>query len=191
MSDSNYYQNQDPKYMEIGYNMTAIDRVQPGKIPFNIPVLTPQMNNSTMQDTKIIQRDKSNIQNESSGLVDVSDLEVSNYIYIEVPRELVAQPSGEYYIKGWVDFDGWQNYDSTINDIYIHGIDSDLAGVSAGSGYDRGGYQTFDGHENIDGVVELVPTESYRYIPAGSKWAIGFIGGDVNMPFIVCKLPDD
>lgn len=180
MSDSSFYQNQDLKYMEIGYNMAIIDRVNPGKVPFNIPVLTPQMNNSTMQDTKVIQRDKSNIQNASPGLVDVSDIDMSNYIYIEVPREIVAQPSGVYYHKGEHD------YNSTIGYIRIQGVDSDLAGLSAGSGYDRDSHQKF-----YNGTIEIIPTDPYRYIQIGAKWAIGFIGGDVSMPFVVCRLPND
>lgn len=178
MSDSNFYQNQDLRYMEIGYNFDIIDRVQPGKISINIPVLTPQMDNSDKIESKIIQRDKSNIQNENADAIDVSDLEICNYISIEIPREIVAQPSGVYYHEGEHD------YHSEIGYIRIQGVDSDMAGLSAGSGYDR------DSHQWFDGTIEIIPTEPYRYIDKFKRWSIGFIGGDINMPFVVCKLPD-
>ena len=203
MSNQNFYNDLDLRYIEIGYNMTVIDRVNPGSVPFNIPILTPQMDNSSMKATKIIQRDKSKIQNASSESVELSDLEMSNYIYITVPKELCVLPSSEYYIKGHITTNGSrtvngnQTQDSTISNMYLKGSVSDYYGtVDANTGYEKGtkvtfsGNDEYNGNENIEGIVTLIPTEAYRYIPANSKWAICFIGGDINMPRILCRLPD-
>ena len=65
--------------------MTRIDRINPGSVPFCIPILTPELNTSTMQDSKIVQRSKSNLDNENPDAVEVSDIETSNYVYITIP----------------------------------------------------------------------------------------------------------
>lgn len=52
-----------------------------------------------------------------------------------------------------------------------------------------------DGHINIDGTIKgTIKTELNkvnRYIEKGSKWLIAFIGGDMSMPCVVCRLPDN
>ena len=214
MSNQNFYQDLDLRYIEIGYNMAVIDRCNPGFVPFNIPVLTPQMDNTSMKDTTVIQRDKSNIQNASVGSVEVSDLEMSNYIYITVPRELCTHPDGWYDIEGTVSLsghttmsngsmnmtNGFISHNETFDNITIRGTVSEEAGYVGGSGSANGtitfsgnhnysashNYSTIDSH--IDGRIKITPVD--RYIPIGKKWAICFLGGDVNMPVVIARLPD-
>jgi len=212
MSKDNFYEEMDLKYIEIGYAMKTIDRMNPGKVPFIIPVLTPQMDNSAMKDTKVIQRDKSNIQNETNN-VDVSDLQMSNYIYIEIPKELCAMPFGEYHTTGALNiwgtetfdgsdtFEGKMNFKASLSQFFSQGSVDVYRGIVSASTGSSEGTQTFDGSETfkgngkfnadtrIKGVLYFEPTDQYRYIPKGSKWGIMFIGGDVNMPIVICRLP--
>lgn len=205
MSKQNFYEELDLKYIEIGYNMKPIDRTNPGIVPFNIPVLTPQMDNSTMKDSKVIQRDKSNIQNESVGSVEVSDLQMSNYIEIKVPKELCGLPSAEYYVEGSLNYKGNSNnngsgsYSFNGFNINVTGtvVDSSISigsvqasGNASSSNASYNNKESFTSTGSVDGTLKLTPTKEYRYIPAGSKWAICFIGGDINMPVVMCRLPD-
>lgn len=208
MSKQNFYEELDLKYIEIGYNMKPIDRVNPGIVPFNIPVLTPQMDNSTMKDSKIIQRDKSNIQNASVSSIEVSDLQMSNYIEIQVPKEICSLPSAEYNVEGSLNYKGTASVNGSGScsfsrfDINVTGIVHDNR-YSEGSGYinasgnassgsaSYNNKESFKASGTVDGTLMLIPTEEYRYIPIGSRWAICFIGGDINMPMVMCRLPDE
>lgn len=225
-----YYDNLDLKYPEIGIAMQVIDRLQPGRVAFSIPVLTPNMNNTSKTSTKVIQRDKSNIQNDNRDAVDVSDIEVSNVLYIELPRELCALPGAYYDVSG--RFNGVQD-GSGNGSITIHGnliangtasingrlkfsgningscsIGGPVRGASfSGSGSIQGA-SSFSGTgsiqgtitssasrnnvgiQSIDGRLGMNLNKSSRYIPAGSKWLIAFIGGDISCPVVVCRLPD-
>lgn len=207
MSKQNFYEELDLKYIEIGYNMKPIDRTNPGIVPFNIPVLTPQMDNSTMKDSKVIQRDKSNIQNEAVGSIEVSDLQMSNYIEIKVPKELCGLPSAEYHVEGSLNYKGNSNNNGS-GSYSFNGFDINVTGTVYDNRYSDGtGYvnasgtassnstkysnkESFTSTGTVDGTLMLTPTKEYRYIPAGSKWAICFIGGDINMPVVMCRLPD-
>lgn len=208
MSKQNFYEELDLKYIEIGYNMKPIDRTNPGIVPFNIPVLTPQMDNSTMKDSKIIQRDKSNIQNASVGSIEVSDLQMSNYIEIQVPKEICCLPSAEYFVEGSLNYKGNMdangsgsytfesfniNVTGTVHDNrYTDGVGYvSASGNASSSKANYSSKESFIADGKIDGTITLIPTKEYRYIPAGSRWAICFIGGDINMPMVMCKLPDE
>ena len=69
MAQNNYYDNLDLRYGEVGIAMQVIDRMCPGRVEFIIPVLTPNMRTNTKQVNKVIQKDKSNIQNDNAAAV--------------------------------------------------------------------------------------------------------------------------
>jgi hypothetical protein len=185
MTNLDFYDNLDLKYIEIGTAMTIIDRVKPGKIPFTIPVLTPDLDTSTMKDSNITQRSKSNIVNENSGSVEVSDIATSNYIYIEIPRELCAQPDCEYYVEGTLHLQG--KFDSYSS---LHGSGTVVEGGHISVSGSLGAFKANNTKVLSDSKLMCTPTKDYRYIDKYSKWAICFLGGDINMPRVICRLPD-
>ena len=175
--------------LEIGIAMKEIDLMFPGKIPFSIPVLTPTMPRSKPTTKKIIQSGKSNILTENAGAIDVSTIETTNAIYIEIPKELTCLPAPIYDIDGTVNIEG-------PGDITIKGSQEGSGVVS-----DPGGYinvnGTVDGtHDilikdgHIWGTIKTELNKKNRYIKKGSKWLICFIGGDTSMPRVICRLPD-
>lgn len=90
----NFYDNMDLRYPEIGIAMQKIDRFNPGSIKFIIPVLTPNMDNSRLIDSKIHQN-KDNLMNKNRNIVEVETLNIKNYITIKMPREVCSM----YYIS--------------------------------------------------------------------------------------------
>lgn len=243
MAETNFYESLDLRYGEIGIAMTAIDRMNPGAVPFTIPILTPNLNNDVSSTNKVIQRDKSNLQNENLNAVDVSNIEISNTIYITIPKELCTLPAPKYNINGTATLDGSYRMDGTSKTTIRGSIDGngsiDIAGSSNISGFDINassgklvqnnypninslsinsasgsgsisidgdgnvnltgtisGSETSEGtgHIKIDGTIKgTIQTELHkdnRYIPAKSKWLIMFIGGDINMPCVIARLPD-
>lgn len=182
---SDFYENLDLKYIEIGTAMTEIDRINPGKVPFTIPVLTPELDTSTMKDSQITQRSKANLANENPGAVEVSDIKTSNYIYIEIPKELCAQPECEYYVDGIIHLKG-------SSDTYtsLAGSGSVIEGGSINVSGSLGSFLARDTEVLKDSKLFCTPTEDWRYIPKYSKWAICFLGGDINMPRVLARLPD-
>ena len=118
MASQDYYKNMDIKYLEIGIALTRIDRMYPGLVPFSIPVLTPDLQKETQQTSKVVQKDKSNIMNEDTAAVDVSDLEITNAILIEIPVELCALPGAYHNIGG--SFTSYHDMD-TDGSIVIQG----------------------------------------------------------------------
>ena len=123
MADSSFYNsgNMDLKYLEIGIALSRIDRMRPGKIPFCIPVLTPTLNQNDKQESTIVQQSKTNIVTKNANAVEVSNLNVSNYIEIEIPRELTCLPDPTYDIKGEVIVDGLYTLDNGTHTITIQG----------------------------------------------------------------------
>lgn len=243
MAQQNFYEELDLRYPEIAIAMTRIDRMNPGKIPFAIPVLTPNMNTSTMNSSKVIQKDKSKLQNVDKNSVDVSNIELSNTISIEVPKELCTLPGAIYDIVGDVNLSG--SYSMTgegntkingtiegsgsgsisgnetisglslsansgsirfeqsnqIESFYIIGASGNGSNSISGSASvdlqgSVSGSQTSDstGNITVDGIINGTITatlnDKNRYIPAKSKWLVVFVGGDINMPRIIAKIPD-
>ena len=185
MADSNYYDELDLKYIEIGICMDKIDRTKPGQLRFIVPVLTPDWSQSSIQEQKVPQRDKSNIQNEDPGSVEVSDIEIGNYVYIEIPRELCAQPDCEYYVEGFLHLRG--KFDSYTS---LSGSGSVIPGGSINVSGTLGSFVANDTDVVYDSTLMAVPTDPWRYIEPPSKWGIIFLGGDINMPRVLCRLPD-
>lgn len=117
---SNFYDELDLKYPEIGIALDMIDRHNPGNVRFCIPVLTPNMDNTKMEK-KTIRQNTRNLMNADKGL-EVDNISMSNYTLISIPKELCVLDSSRD-----------------------------------------------------------------RYIEAGSKWIIVFVGGDVTKPRVVSR----
>lgn len=192
MAENNYYDSSsvNMKYLEIGIALDPIDRMNPGLVPFCIPVLTPNSSKNTSTSTKIIQKSKTNIFTENKDAVDVSNIEIGNTIYIEIPKELTSLPGAIYDVKGTLDIVG----DGSININTSHmegtGTVSELLGKIDVSGSTQGNMQITIHNTTVTGTLDLTLNDSNRYIPANSRWLISFIGGDMSMPCVVCRLPD-
>ena len=198
MSQTNYYDtgNIDLKYMEIGIALQQIDRMNPGSVPFCIPSLTPNENKTTVTEKKIIQKSKVNIVTDNAAAVDVSNIELSNAIYITIPKELVALPGARYDIEGTIiGFEGHSGNVFISGD--LRGLGTVIpSGVTPGSidvnGSVSGTPTTYEfTNGSINGTLDLTLNDKDRYIPTNSRWLIAFIGGDVSMPVVVCRLPDE
>lgn len=105
-AQENFYEALDFKYAEVGTAMQVIDRMNPGRVKFSIPVLTPNLNNNATSTNKVIQKSKTNLVNEDNKAVDVSNIEIANYLYIEIPLELCALPGSYQDITG--QFNGYE-----------------------------------------------------------------------------------
>lgn len=235
MSKTDFYSSgdMDLTYLELGIALQRIDRMNPGIIPFCIPVLTPTMNQSSAVDNKVIQANKTNIVSDNSSAVDVSNIQVSNYINIEIPKELCCLPAPIYDITGNVVIDGSYNLkgnhsititgdisasgnisltgtedisgtvtNTPTGEPYVYTYTANNGSVNARGSGDINMNGTITGTEthssgtgtiNIDGTIEgtikTTLNDANRYIESGSKWLIAFIGGDVSMPRVICRLP--
>lgn len=192
---SNFYENLDLKYNEIAIAMEDIDRINPGKIKFVIPILTPNMDNSKLIDDKIRQN-TSNLKNRDTK-PEVEDLELTNYVKIEVPKELCAFVGGVFEVE--------EN-----QPLFVYPRESVLH-IRDGKAYIDDAHQVGSGtipHPgnsiNVTGFVEgiikiddsipkgflnLMPVD--RYIFKQSKWIVTFIGGDITKPRILARYPED
>lgn len=117
-AQENFYESLDFRYAEVGTAMQIIDRMNPGRVKFSIPVLTPNLNTSTTSTNKIVQKDKSNLVNDNPDPVDVSNIEIANFLYVEIPLELCALPGAYHNITG--QFTGYEA-DAGIGECSIHG----------------------------------------------------------------------
>lgn len=184
----------DFKYLEIGICLDRIDRMKPGTHPFCIPVMTPNMDKTKPTKEKIVQKSKANIETENVGGVELSNIEVTNNVMIEIPRELVALPFPIYHIDGTISFtaeSGWIKIDESSHmkgDGYIShpGGHFDVYGLTAGP---IKKIRVDDAH--VHGILTTRLHDCNRYIPPKSKWLIAFVGGDSCMPRVICHLPDE
>lgn len=194
---SNYFNSGsiELRYMEIGIALTPIDRMNPGTIPFVIPAFMPKEDKTEVKDRKIIQNSKNNLMTENAGAVDVSTIQVSNAIYITIPKELTGLPGAVYDFEGTATYTGENSADFIDIDMSnMKGIGSvsceagtiDVNGNTTGAVAE---YQFYKG--NIKGTATFTLNDVNRYIEKNSKWLIGFIGGDMSMPAVICRLPDD
>lgn len=102
-SQNDYYGNVDLRYAEVGIAMQKIDRMNPGRVKFSIPTLTPAIEKEDEYTQQIVQKDKTNIVNDNPDAVDVSNIEITNVLYIEIPVELCGLPGAYYDITGRLD----------------------------------------------------------------------------------------
>ena len=194
----NFYDNLDLRYPEIAIALEDIDRCNPGKIKFSVPILTPTMPQSSEHKEKIIQN-KSALINKDKSAVEVSNIEFTNYIEIEVPKELCALAHCTYSIldhpTSYIDSpDAYNKQSGTVRCEGCPGAPgcdhcSGAPGVQGGEYIDVHGTAKMN---HITGLIELCPVDegdNYRYIKKPSKWLVMFIGGDINRPAIICRLP--
>lgn len=173
MANADFYSSgsMDLRYLEIGIALARIDRMNPGKIPFSIPVLTPDMNHDNTQESTVVQQNKANIVTENPGAVEVSNLKTSNYIEIEIPKELCVLPDPTYDIKGEVIIDGRYTLDGGNHDITIVGnIDASGSASISGQG-------SLSGDGSISGNVSGL---SYQH-STGVPYQVSHSGGTFSV----------
>lgn len=186
MANASFYDELDLKYPEIAVCIEAIDRTNPGKKKFYIPVLTPNLDTTSLK-TKVetVHQNNSNIANENKPNVD--SIKVQNYIEIYVPKELCAFVGGDFIVKNQTDMavnaTGTMSLSGATG---YSGGDSHSHTTLAGSGtYNAKGKDT-----TFSGTLNSMPTDAYRYIAKGSKWIVVFIGGDISKPQIIGRYYD-
>lgn len=203
---TNFYDELDLKYPEIAIAMQDIDRVNPGKVKFSIPILTPSMDNNKTKEN-IERQDTSNLMNADKKGLDIQNIQISNYIEIPVPSELCTLDAGTYeIIEGVINIDGAGESlsgsaggNASINgNIAGSGTVSDYSGTINITGSVKGSISVnglnISGTTNLSdgavtGSISIIPTD--RIIPAGSKWIVVFIGGDITKPRIIGRYIED
>lgn len=85
-SMTNFYDNLDLKYPEIGIAIQDINRLNPGKVKMIIPILTPNMDN-TKAIEKVAYQNSSNLMNAKKN-VNIQNIKITNYIEIPFPSEI-------------------------------------------------------------------------------------------------------
>lgn len=207
----NFYETLDLRYPEIAIALEDIDRCNPGKIKFCIPILTPNMPQTPEYEEKVT-LDKGSLINKDKGAVEVSNIEFTNYIEIEIPRELCALAHCTYNVLDHPNSyitsdDAYNKQEGIVRNEGCPGCPgapgssgcsegcSGCPGAPGAPGCESGNYIDVHGHaemNHITGLVELCPVDEgddYRYIRKFSKWLVMFIGGDINKPAVICRLP--
>lgn len=179
---SNFYDELDLKYPEIAIAMEKIDRLNPGVVQFSIPILTPNMDNSKITNNTIHQNSL-NLKNKDKKNFEIENINVSNFIQIKVPKSLCVPESFDIVIED-CDLNVFKAIDngSKIN-VSLHQIDK-----FDSSRYSITNISNSTTNMNItkvSGEVRYTLTAEDRYIDAGSKWIVVFIGGDITKPQII------
>lgn len=187
--NTNFYDNLDLKYPEIAISIDPIDRTNPGKIRFIIPILTPNMNNNKYTSNTVRQNTQ-NLMNADTKNLDIKNIELSNYITIPVPKEMCSTfgdfdicPESYINLNGNVSISGNQSGSGTMR----VSIETSTGSFSV-SGEVSG---NFSSGSEISGKINILPSGDNRFIEAGSKWIVVFIGGDVTKPRIIGRYLDD
>jgi hypothetical protein len=90
---SNFYDDLDFKYPEIGIAIENIDRRKSSQsIKFIIPVLTPNINNGDTV-SRIVHQNRANLMNDSRHRFEINDIVLTNYTEIPIPREVLGYDS--------------------------------------------------------------------------------------------------
>ena len=187
MANADFYEELDLRYPEIAVCIEKIDRTNPGKKKFYIPVLTPNLDTKSLK-TKVetVHQNSSNIANENGP--NIENIKIQNYIEIYLPKELCAFVGGDFNIKNQKDITVNSNGTMTLSGSTSigGGLGPHSHSTLAGSGsYDIKGKDTV-----FKGVLNSIPTDKYRYIEKGSKWIVVFIGGDISKPQIIGRYYD-
>ena len=181
MANADFYEELDLRYPEIAVCIEKIDRTNPGKKKFYIPVLTPNLDTTSLK-TKVetVHQNSSNIINENGPNID--------YIEIYLPKELCAFVGGDFKVVNKGNMTVKSNGRITISG------STDIGGGMAPHSHSTlsgGGSYTIDGAETTyKGILNSIPTDQYRYIEKGSKWIVVFIGGDISKPQIIGRYYD-
>lgn len=187
MANANFYNELDLRYPEIAICIDKIDRTNPGVRNFYIPVLTPNLDTSSLKKKEeTVRLDSSIIANQDS--VSISNIKIQNYIPIEVPKELCAFVGGDFHVVNVENMAFESNGTITISGSTSvnGGLGPHSHSTLAGSGR-----ATYKGEETLyKGILNIIPTDEYRYIKEGSKWIVVFIGGDIGKPQIIAPYRD-
>lgn len=179
---SNFYDELDLKYPEIAIAMEKIDRLNPGIVQFSIPILTPNMDNSKITNNTIHQNSL-NLKNKDKKNFEIENINVSNFIKIKVPKSLCIPESYNIIIEGC---------DLGVFEIIDNGSKIDISLHQTGE-FDPNRYSITNISNNttnmnitkLCGEVKYRFTPEDRFIDAGSKWIVVFIGGDITKPQII------
>ena len=188
MAKTDFYDELDLRYPEIAVCLDIIDRTNPGTKNFYIPVLTPNVDTDSLKKkVQTVRQTNSTLANENKP--NISSIEIQNYIPIKIPKELCAFVGGDFHE---VNVDSIEVEGS--GRITISGSTSTNGGMTAHSHstLSGGGSYTIDGIESLyKGILNIIPTDEYRYIKEGSKWIVVFIGGDINKPQLIGRYMED
>lgn len=184
MADQSYYDELDLRYPEIAICIDRIDRTNPGIRNFYVPVLTPNLDTTSLQKkTETVRQDRSQIANANG--VNISNVQIQNYIPIYVPKELCAFVGGDFHVKNVGDMEFESSGDHHISGNGTVGPPLSYSVLNAN------GSLSYDGKESVyKGILNSIPTDEYRYIPKGSKWIVVFIGGDIGKPQLIGRYYD-
>ena len=189
---TDFYDELDLRYPEIGIAIQEIDRIKPGKVKFIIPILTPNMDITKEVEQKVYQN-STNLMNLDT-TIEIENLDVYNYIEIPIPRELCSICDGLFDI-----IEGEKPEEkSKINTLKEANMKLSSASQSgSGSVSCEAGSISVTGRVSgimeytdakITGRVNILPVD--RYIPIYSKWIIMFLGGDITKPIVIARYPE-
>lgn len=169
MSDAVYQDNGlDLRYPELAYNMTDIFRPEPGTVPFYIPALYPFMSGGKVQ-TNVIKQKNSSLLNKDKP--NISNINITNCINIQVPRELCGYLDKTHNVSGNLTIKG-----STSGSMTINAPGHPVSGTMTGN-------ETLTGSAN--GTLTFKAIDNT--IKKGATWVVVFIGGDINKPVIISR----
>ena len=89
MGFKDFYNKIDLMYPELAINAEPIDRLNPGKCKFYIPVLMPYLSKTEISKKKEY-FDNSEMLNVRPNLYDVGSIEITNYVELYVSKELLC-----------------------------------------------------------------------------------------------------
>lgn len=102
MNNIDFYDNIDLRYPEIAIAMQDINKHNPGKVKFAIPILTPTIDTSKKIEN-YVHLNKRNLKNNTP--IEIKDIIINNYIEIAMSSSIcITQPEDEYIPSGskWV-----------------------------------------------------------------------------------------
>ena len=184
MANSNFYDDLDLRYPEIAICIDRIDRTNPGVLNFYIPVLTPNLDTTSLEKkVETVRQTSSTVANENS--VNIGNIEIQNYIQIYMPKELCAFVGGDFHV---LNVDSMQY--TSEGHIKISGSTDTRSGTHAHSTMSGSFDETESKQTFYKGILNIIPTDEYRYIEKGSKWIVVFIGGNIGQPQIIGRYYD-
>lgn len=190
MARTDFYDELDLRYPEIAICLDKIDRTNPGTKNFYIPVLTPNVDTDSLK-TKVQTHRQTNSTLDNQNKPNISSIEIQNYIPITIPKELCAFVGGNFNVVNVESIEVKSSGNITISGSTSSNGCS-LTGTHSHSTLSGGGRYNIDGdHSVYKGILNIIPTDEYRYIKEGSKWIVVFIGGDINKPQLIGRYTEE
>ena len=185
MAKTDFYDELDLRYPEIAICLDKIDRTNPGTKNFYIPVLTPNVDTDS-QKPKVQTYRQTNSTLANASKPNISSIEIQNFIPITIPKELCAFVGGNYNVVNVDSIDIASNGNITIS-----GSTEDGGGIIHSHRLGRYSYNLSGKETTYKGILNIIPTDEYRYIKEGSKWIVVFIGGDINKPQLIGRYTEE